>query len=57
MEKDKKVEERVLGLIDKARVTGKTVKIKSSARRRSSLHQIIKTKEQADALMASLKTL
>jgi DNA polymerase IIIc chi subunit len=56
--KDKKVEERVMGLIEKAQATGKPVKIKaSSARRRSSLHQIIKTKDQADALMAALKTL
>lgn len=42
MEKDKrKVERKVLRLIEKARTTGKTIKIKSSARRRSSLHQII----------------
>lgn len=55
--KDKKVEDRVKGLIEKARAAGKPAKTKTSARRRSSLHKIIKTKDQADALMAALKTL
>lgn len=55
--KDKKVEARVKGLIEKAHATGKPVQIKASARRRSSLYQIIKTKDQADALMEALKTL
>lgn len=55
--KDKKVEAKVLGLIEKAHATGKAVKTKSSVRRRSSLHQIIKTKDQADELMEALKTL
>ncbi len=55
--KDKKVEDKVKGLIEKARAAGRPVKVKTSARRRSSLSQIIKTKEQADALMAALKAL
>jgi hypothetical protein len=56
--KDKKVEERVMELIKKAQTTGKPVKVKASAvRRRSSLHQIIKTKEQAQSLMAALNVL
>lgn len=55
--KDKKVEARIKDLIEKARETGKPVKIKTPARRRSSLHQIIKTKAQADELMAALKLL
>ncbi|WP_158286582.1 hypothetical protein [Chitinophaga sp. S165] len=55
--KDKTVEDKVLSLIEKARLTGKPVKMKTSARHRSSLHYIIKTKEQADAFMAALKAL
>jgi hypothetical protein len=55
--KDKKVEDRIMSLIEKARIAGQPVKVKTSARRRSSLNQIIKTKEQADALMLALKAL
>ncbi|MVT08371.1 hypothetical protein [Chitinophaga tropicalis] len=55
--KDKKVEDRIKSLIEKARTAGKPVKGRTSARRRSSLSQIIKTKDQADALMSALKTL
>jgi hypothetical protein len=58
MEDEKaRVEERIQRLIEQARTTGKPIKVRSSARYRSSLGQIIKTKEQADALMAALKTL
>jgi len=49
--KDPKVEEKVQALIAQAKATGKTVKIK---RRRSSLNEIIRTKEQADAFMEQL---
>jgi hypothetical protein len=55
--KDKRVEAKVKELIEKAHAAGKPVKTKSAARRRSSLHQIIKTKGQADELMEALKTL
>ncbi|MCF6404790.1 hypothetical protein L3C95_17965 [Chitinophaga filiformis] len=52
--KDPKVEEKIQALIAQAKATGKTVKIRVPARRRSSLSQIIRTKEQADAFMESL---
>jgi len=52
--RDPKVEERIMALIEQAKATGKTVKIKVPAHRRSSLSQIIKTKEQAAAFMEKL---
>ncbi|WP_177222885.1 hypothetical protein [Chitinophaga sp. YR627] len=55
--KDKKVEDKVRSLIEKARAVERPIKVKTSARRRSSLNKIIKTKEQADALMSALKAL
>lgn len=42
--------------IKKAQATGKSAKNTSSVRRRSSLHQIIKTKEQAAAFMKLLQS-
>jgi uncharacterized protein YfcZ (UPF0381/DUF406 family) len=55
--KDGEVEAKIKKLIEKAQAIGKPVKTQSAVHRSSSLHQIIKTKDQADELMEALKTL
>jgi hypothetical protein len=54
----KSIEKRIKELTEKAKQTGvKSASFSRSVHNRSSLHRIIKTKEQADAFMRQLKSL
>jgi hypothetical protein len=51
-----RVNSRVRALIKRAEEGGSKVKSSPTSRNRSSLHKIIKTKEQADAFMKLLRS-
>lgn len=52
---DAKVAARIQALIARAKHPDNTYKPKNRGRIRSSLHEIIKTKEQADEFMAAIE--
>jgi hypothetical protein len=54
---DEKVMARVQALIARAKHPDNTFTSKKGTRTRSSLHQIIRTKEQADDFMAAMERL